>query len=89
MKPLNRILGHIDGSSSYKVKANSHSIVFGLYRISRSTLNRKLKEGKGNIICCGCHYKWEYTERGIRENNFGYRISPSTYKKIVKWSKSK
>ncbi len=93
MKDKLELLGYVMTSKRrsrvYQIQASSKSILFGLYRITKSTLRKKLKEGKGEIVCCLCHYKWRHEKGGISELKYKYRIPPSAYKKIVKWSKSK
>ena len=86
---LGRVLFRNGRRSGYSIHTNSISIIFGLYKITKSTLKEKIKLGSGIIICCGCHYKWKYKEGRIIEKRYGYIISPATYNKIVKWSKSK
>ena len=73
---------------SHSIWANSHSIVFGSYRLTKSTLRQKLKQGKGKFHCYA-DYRWVIENEEIKELRHGYRISPTIYKKIVKWSKSK
>ena len=74
---------------SFRIQVNSHSILFGAYRLSKSSLKKKLKVGKGKFLCHFCFYDWRFVDGGITDSSYGNRVSPATYKKIVKWSKSK
>ena len=86
LKYKNTLLGN---TGSLRISANSHSITFGYYRVTKSSLKQRLKRGRGQFCCWNIPYRWKLEKGGISESNFGYRVSPATYKKIVKWSKSK
>ena len=87
---VTKLIGYVSSNIGglYSIQANSHSITFGMYRLTKSTLRQKLKQGKGRFHCCA-DYKWAIKNGGIDELRYGYRIPPALYKKIVKWSKSK
>ncbi|KKL18644.1 hypothetical protein LCGC14_2473490 [marine sediment metagenome] len=94
MKNNLKVLGHTSSREDARwiIEANSHSIMFGHHRFTKSKLKQGLKQGNGKFYCWGIAYVWELKNRGISAkvgNAINYRISPATYKKIVKWSKSK
>ena len=90
MKDNKTLLGYArEGFIRFPIRANSKSIRFGFYRLTKSELRKKLRSGKGRFTCWACLYVWEIKDKGISETSYGYRIPPVTYKKIVKWSKSK
>ena len=91
MKDKLKLIGYakcVFDSCKYRIEANSHSIRFGDYRLTKLELNKKLKKGKGTFTCCAS-YRWRLKNGGIDEYYIGYKVFPATYKKIVKWSKSK
>ena len=92
MKRNTKLIGYTRNAIGglHPIRANSHSIAFGNYRLTRSKLRQKLKQGKGRFHCYSdADYRWVKKNGGIDELRYGYRIPPALYKKIVKWSKSK
>ena len=91
MKDKLKLLGWVNWKQKhyFRIETNSHSILFGAYRLSKSSLKKKLKAGKGKFLCHFHFYNWKFVDGGITDSSYGNRISPATYWKIVEWSKSK